>query len=121
MTPPRSAFGASPPGGRPRWPGKAGSTAALALALLWPALVAAQSVALQGMMGNRALLIIDGSPPRGVAPGDTHQGVKVLTTTGEFAVKRQQQALSWMWQLIDSGLRQHFRHHPRVPHLRQRQ
>ena len=37
-----------------------------------------------------------------------------LTTTGEFAVKRQQQALSWMWQLIDSGLRQHFRHHPRV-------
>ena len=38
----------------------------------------------------------------------------VLTTTGEFAVKRQQQALSWMWQLIDSGLRQHFRHHPRV-------
>ncbi len=38
----------------------------------------------------------------------------VLTTTGEFAVKRQQQALSWMWQLLDSGLRQHFRHHPRV-------
>ena len=37
-----------------------------------------------------------------------------LTTTGELAVKRQQQALSWMWQLIDSGLRQHFRHHPRV-------
>ena len=37
-----------------------------------------------------------------------------LKPTGEFAAKRQQQALSWMWQLIDSGLRQHFRHHPRV-------
>jgi len=37
-----------------------------------------------------------------------------LTPTGEFAAKRQHQALSWMWQLIDFGLRQHFRHHPRV-------
>lgn len=39
---------------------------------------------------------------------------KALTPTGEFAAKRQHQSLSWMWQLIDSGLRQHFRHHPRV-------
>jgi LAO/AO transport system kinase len=37
-----------------------------------------------------------------------------LTPTGEFAARRQHQSLSWMWQLIDSGLRQHFRHHPRV-------
>lgn len=37
-----------------------------------------------------------------------------LTPTGEFAAKRQHQTLSWMWQLIDFGLRQHFRHHPRV-------
>ncbi|MGE5471955.1 MAG: methylmalonyl Co-A mutase-associated GTPase MeaB [Bacteroidota bacterium] len=37
-----------------------------------------------------------------------------LTPTGEFAAKRQHQSLAWMWQLIDSGLRQHFRHHPRV-------
>ena len=37
-----------------------------------------------------------------------------LKPTGEFAAKRQHQALSWMWQLIDSGLRQHFRHHKRV-------
>jgi len=39
---------------------------------------------------------------------------KALTPTGEFAAKRQHQSLSWMWQLIDSGLHQHFRHHPRV-------
>jgi GTPase len=37
-----------------------------------------------------------------------------LKPTGEFAAKRQHQSLSWMWQLIDSGLRQYFRHHPRV-------
>jgi aspartyl protease family protein len=54
--------------------------------LLLPFAALAQSVALQGMMGNRALLIIDGSAPRGVAPGDTHQGVKVLSTTGDEAV-----------------------------------
>jgi LAO/AO transport system kinase len=37
-----------------------------------------------------------------------------LKPTGEFAAKRRHQALSWMWQLIDSGLHQHFRHDPRV-------
>lgn len=60
--------------------------AALLLCLLLPFAALAQSVALQGMMGNRALLIIDGKPPRGVAPGDAHMGVKVLTTTGDEAV-----------------------------------
>jgi aspartyl protease family protein len=60
--------------------------AALLLCLLLPFAALAQSVALQGMMGNRALLIIDGNPPRGVAPGDAHMGVKVLTTTGDEAV-----------------------------------
>ena len=54
--------------------------------LLLPFAALAQSVALQGMMGNRALLIIDGSAPRGVAPGDAHQGVRVLSTTGDEAV-----------------------------------
>jgi LAO/AO transport system kinase len=37
-----------------------------------------------------------------------------LKPTGEFEAKRQHQALSWMWQLIDSGLRQHFRQHAKV-------
>ncbi|MCP5267679.1 MAG: methylmalonyl Co-A mutase-associated GTPase MeaB [Zoogloeaceae bacterium] len=39
---------------------------------------------------------------------------EVLTASGEFEKKRQHQALAWMWQLIDSGLRQHFRQHPQV-------
>jgi aspartyl protease family protein len=61
-------------------------------ALLAPALAlvaglaAAQSVALQGMLGNRALLIVDGAAPRSVAPGETHMGVKVLSTLGDQAV-----------------------------------
>ena len=86
MNPLRSAFGAAPRGGRHRRPGLPGATVALALALLWPAGAWAQSVALQGMLGNRALLIVDGAPPKSVAPGDTHRGVKVLSTQGDQAV-----------------------------------
>src|SRR6478735_7563396 len=43
-------------------------------------------VALQGMMGNKALLVIDGTAPKAVAPGETHKGVKVLSTQGDQAV-----------------------------------
>lgn len=46
----------------------------------------AQTVTLQGMLGNRALLIVDGKPPKGVAPGDSHAGVKVISTTGDQAL-----------------------------------
>ncbi|HYF18603.1 MAG TPA: TIGR02281 family clan AA aspartic protease [Ramlibacter sp.] len=53
----------------------------LALPTAW-----AQSVALQGMLGNRALLIVDGKPPRTVAPGESHLGAKVLSTEGDTAV-----------------------------------
>jgi aspartyl protease family protein len=60
---------------------------ALALALL--ALcggAAAQAVSLQGMLGNKALLVVDGGAPRSVAPGETLLGVKVLSTAGDEAV-----------------------------------
>ena len=57
---------------------------AAALVLLAGA-AAAQSVALQGMLGNKALLIVDGSAPKSVAPGETHKGVKVLATLGDQA------------------------------------
>lgn len=49
-------------------------------------IAAAQSVALQGMLGSKALLIVNGSSPKSVAPGETHQGVKVLSTAGDQAV-----------------------------------
>lgn len=47
---------------------------------------AAQSVALQGMLGTKALLIVDGAAPKTVAPGETFKGVKVLSTAGDQAV-----------------------------------
>lgn len=62
---------------------------ALALAVaaqLGCAAAGAQTVTLQGMLGSRALLIVDGKPPKGVAPGDTHAGVKVISTAGDAAV-----------------------------------
>ncbi|MDB5850642.1 MAG: peptidase [Rhodoferax sp.] len=63
----------------------------LALALL-PALLAlggaaqAQNVVLTGILGSKALLLVDGKPPRGVAAGESYLGVKVLSVTGETAV-----------------------------------
>ena len=56
------------------------------LALLACAGTAAQTVALQGMLGARALLIVDGAAPKGVAPGESHKGVKVISTAGDQAV-----------------------------------
>jgi aspartyl protease family protein len=50
------------------------------------AAAAADAVALQGMLGNRALLIVNGTAPKGVTPGETHMGVKVLSTLGDQAL-----------------------------------
>jgi aspartyl protease family protein len=58
---------------------------ALCLALA-AATAAAQSVSLQGMLGSRALLIVDGSAPKSVAAGESFKGVKVLSTLGDQAV-----------------------------------
>ena len=59
---------------------------AAALALVAGAAAAQTAVALQGMLGNKALLIVDGAAPKSVAPGETHKGVKVLSTLGDQAV-----------------------------------
>lgn len=47
---------------------------------------AGQTVTLQGMLGNKALLLIDGGAPKTLAPGDSFRGVKVLSTSGDQAV-----------------------------------
>ena len=51
--------------------------------------VYAESVALAGMLGNKALLVVDGSSPKTVAAGETHKGVKVISTVGDQAVVEQ--------------------------------
>ncbi len=55
---------------------------------LWgvSASVAAQSVAMTGSMGSKALLVVDGGPPRALAAGDTHAGVKVISVKADQAV-----------------------------------
>ena len=49
-------------------------------------LAMAQSVGLSGMLGGKALIIVDGSPPKTVAAGETYKGVKVISTQGDQAV-----------------------------------
>jgi aspartyl protease family protein len=63
------------------------SLAALAFGL-WALAGAAQaqSVTLSGMLGGKALLVVDGGRPMALAPGEARQGVKVLSTAGQQAV-----------------------------------
>lgn len=59
---------------------------AAALLALACGAAAADSVALQGMLGSRALLIVNGGAPKTVGPGESYMGVKVLSTLGDQAV-----------------------------------
>lgn len=61
----------------------AGLTLCLALA---GAAATAAEVALAGVLGSKALLVVAGSAPRAVAPGETHMGVKLLSVAGDSAV-----------------------------------
>ncbi len=45
-----------------------------------------QSVSLAGMLGPKALLIVDGGTPKALAVGESHQGVKLLSMQGDRAV-----------------------------------
>lgn len=76
------------PGGASRARGHAQALALLLLAAsaLLHGAAQAQSVKLAGMLGNKALLVVDGGAPKTVAPGETHQGVKVVSTAGDQAV-----------------------------------
>lgn len=56
-------------------------------AALWlaPWAAQAQSVALAGMLGSKALLVVDANAPRAVGVGDEYKGVKVIATTADEA------------------------------------
>lgn len=99
-------------GGRTLRPGEAGSVSAWSLGyrmpqpsllrrcvacLLLSSTVAgawAQSVALTGVSGTRALVVVDGTAPKFLSAGQTHQGVKLLGVAGDTAT-------------VDVGGRQH--------------
>jgi aspartyl protease family protein len=68
------------------WGGPARRTL-YAFGLLFVAATAqSQSVTLSGMVGNKALLIVDGNAPKIVAAGESFNGVKVVSTQGDTAV-----------------------------------
>jgi aspartyl protease family protein len=43
-------------------------------------------VALSGVLGNKALLVVGGGSPKMVEAGQSHAGVKVISVSGELAV-----------------------------------
>ncbi|OBY82235.1 TIGR02281 family clan AA aspartic protease [Delftia sp. JD2] len=55
------------------------------VAVLAPPPATAQSVALRGVLGSKALLVIDGGTPRALAAGDSLQDVRVLQVSGDTA------------------------------------
>lgn len=60
---------------------------ALLLTALSTGLVHAQTaVALAGILGSKALLVVNGSAPRGIAVGETHQSVRVISVEKEQAL-----------------------------------
>jgi aspartyl protease family protein len=57
-----------------------------AFLLLACAAAHAQTVSVQGMLGGKPLLVVDGGAPRTVAVGESWKGVKVVSTSGDEAV-----------------------------------
>jgi aspartyl protease family protein len=58
----------------------------LMVAGLLSSVAGAQTVGLSGMLGGKALIIVDGGAPKAVAPGDSHKGVKIVSTQGDHAL-----------------------------------
>jgi len=58
----------------------------LAWGLALSASALAQSVAMSGGMGSKALLVVNGGVPKALAAGDTFQGVKVISVTSDQTV-----------------------------------
>ncbi len=52
---------------------------------LLPCVIAAQSVALTGVSGSKALVVVDGAAPKFLSAGQTHQGVTLLAVDGDAA------------------------------------
>lgn len=64
------------------------------------------------------VLTLSALQKQGVAEfwGEVERYRETMTASGELAAKRRHQALAWMWELIDQGLRHRFRGHPGVQH-----
>lgn len=58
---------------------------ALAVLCLVPSWAHAQSVGMAGVLGSKALLVVDANPPKALGAGEEYQGVKVLAVTKDEA------------------------------------
>ena len=54
--------------------------------LLCAGMAYGQSVALSGMLGSKALLVVDGGAPKALTAGESHRGVTLVSTQGDTAV-----------------------------------
>ncbi|GAB3354845.1 MULTISPECIES: retropepsin-like aspartic protease family protein [Giesbergeria] len=63
-----------------------GSALAAVLLALAPTLTPAQTVALSGVLGHKALLVVGNGAPRAMAAGETHLGVRVISVGKDEAV-----------------------------------
>ncbi len=68
------------------WAFKGTHRAAIAVMACVAAVAHAQSVTLTGTIGNRAILIVGGGAPRTLAPGESLQGVRLVSVQDEQAV-----------------------------------
>lgn len=59
--------------------------AATAFAALASGASAGQSVGLAGVLGSKALIVVNGGPPRALAPGESHGDVRLLQLQGDTA------------------------------------
>jgi aspartyl protease family protein len=57
-----------------------------ALALLLPAIAGAADININGIIGSKALVVIDGGKPRWLATGETIDGIKLVSVNGQSAV-----------------------------------
>ena len=62
------------------------------------------------------VLAVSALTKRGIAEfwAEVERYRDTMTGNGELQAKRRRQALAWMWNMIDSGVRQYFRQHPAV-------
>lgn len=58
---------------------------AVAVMFLAPSWASAQAVALAGMLGSKALIVVGTNPPKAVGAGDEFQGVKVIAVARDEA------------------------------------
>lgn len=63
--------------------GRLDCRACLLLLGLWSGLAGAANVGLAGVLGSKAILVIDGSSPRTLAVGQEYGGVKLLAVQGD--------------------------------------